>query len=73
MANEVWLILISAAAAVIPWAASLHAKVAVIAHSVESLPQVVNELRAVLEEHERRLDKHAEEIATLKKTAGAGR
>jgi len=63
--GEVWMLVISAAAAVIPWAFSLHAKVAVIANSVESLPEMFEELRATLEEHEERLDEHEQAIQTL--------
>lgn len=63
--SEVWMLGISVAAAVIPWAFSLHAKVAVIANSVESLPEMFEELRATLEEHEDRLDEHDKAIKTL--------
>lgn len=67
---EVWLAAITVAAAVIPWAMSIHAKVAVIARSVEELPDLVKELRETLEEHELRLDRHDEEIQAIKiKTA----
>ena len=38
---EFWMVVITAACAVVPWAFSLHAKVAVIANSVEALPQFV--------------------------------
>lgn len=65
-ATELWVIGISLAAAVVPWAMSIHAKVAVIARSVEELPDLVKELRQTLEEHEVRLDRHDEEIKTLK-------
>lgn len=69
-----WLmVLVTAAVAVVPWAFSIHAKVAVIAQSVEALPEVVAELRGVLQEHEHRLDEHAEAIEALKKTASPGR
>jgi|688.fasta_scaffold350397_2 ABC-type molybdate transport system permease subunit len=66
---EGWMLIVTVAAAVIPWAMSIHAKVAVIASSVESLPEVVEELREALMEHEHRLNEHAQEIAALKKTA----
>lgn len=69
---EFWAIIASACAAVIPWAFSLHAKVAVIANSVESLPEVVEEIREALQEHEVRLNEHAHAIETLKKAAGTG-
>lgn len=69
---QLWAIGIGVAIAVIPWAFSIHAKVAVIAHSVESLPEIVEELRACIEEHEQRLEKHDQEIQTLKAQARAG-
>lgn len=69
---ELWMIGISVAAAVVPWAMSIHAKVAVIAKSVEELPDLVRELRETLEEHEVRLDRHDKEIETLKVSARVG-
>lgn len=70
MQIEVWMLVLTAVCAVVPWAFSIHAKVAVIASSVEHLPEMVEELRDVLREHEQRLDKHASEIQALKeKTA----
>lgn len=68
---EVWMLIVSAAVAVVPWAFSIHAKVAVIASSVAGLPEVVEELREVLREHEHRLNIHAEEIQALKKKTAA--
>lgn len=70
--SELWMLALTIAAAVVPWAFSIHAKVAVIANSVESLPEIVEELRRALEEHEVRLNEHAKEIETLKKTTRAG-
>ena len=55
-----------------PWAFSVHAKIAVIANSVESLPAMFSELKDMLEEHEARLDDHDKAIATLKKTPSPG-
>lgn len=66
MEIEIWMLVLTGVCAVIPWAFSIHAKVAVIANSVEHLPQVVEELRDVLREHEQRLDQHASEIQALK-------
>jgi hypothetical protein len=63
---ELWMVGISVAAAVVPWAMSIHAKVAVIARSVEELPALIKELSETLEEHEVRLNRHDEEIKTLK-------
>jgi ABC-type molybdate transport system permease subunit len=69
---EFWSLVVTCAAAVVPWAFSLHSKVAVIASAVESLPEMVAELRDMLEEHETRLDMHENEIKTLKETARTG-
>ena len=69
---EIWMLVATVLIATVPWAMSIHAKVAVIASSVESLPDVVEELRSMLAEHEARLDHHAQEIETLKKTASTG-
>jgi hypothetical protein len=69
---EFWMLALSVAAAVIPWAFSIHAKVAVIANSVESLPEIVEEMREALQEHEVRLDEHAEAIAAIQKATRAG-
>lgn len=66
-----WMLIATVAIAVIPWAFSIHAKVAVIANSVDCLPEVVAELRECLEEHETRLEEHDEAIAALQKTTGA--
>lgn len=70
MGNEVefWMLVVSTAAAVVPWAFSIHAKVAVIANSVESLPDVVEQIRKTLAEHEVRLDEHAKKIKTIEET-----
>lgn len=65
--TELWMLGMSVAAAVIPWAFSLHAKVAVIANSVESLPEMFEELRETLAEHEDRLNQHDEAISALSK------
>lgn len=69
--TELWMLGISVAAAVIPWAFSLHAKVAVIANSVESLPEMFEELREQMAEHEDRLDQHDEAIQALRQTPRA--
>lgn len=69
---ELWMLIATVAAAVVPWAFSMHAKVAVIAHSVESLPEIVAELRDCIAEHEARLQEHDAEIQTLKIKTGAG-
>jgi hypothetical protein len=71
--TELWMLGISVAAAVIPWAFSLHAKVAVIASSVESLPRMLNELRQTIEEHEVRLNQHDKKIEALGQATSTGR
>lgn len=73
MEIEVWMLVLTAVCATVPWAFSIHAKVAVIASAVHNLPEIVDELRDVLREHEHRLDEHAKEIQTLKETTGTGR
>lgn len=60
---------ITAAAAVVPWAFSIHAKVAVIADTVQKVPAMLDELKRTLQHHEARLDAHDEEIQTLKSKA----
>lgn len=68
---EFWSLVITALAAVVPWAFSIHAKVAVIAQSVESLPEMFAELRDMLEEHELRLNDHDEAIAAIRQKTNA--
>lgn len=70
--TELWMLGISVAAAVVPWAFSLHAKVAVIANSVESLPRMLDELRQTIEEHEVRLNQHDKTIAALSQASTPG-
>jgi len=67
--TELWVLAITVAAAVVPWAFSLHAKVAVIANSVESLPRMLDELRRTIEEHESRLNQHDQKIEALGQAA----
>ena len=38
--------------AVVPWAMSMHAKVAMIAHAMEGLPELVHKTQVTLERHE---------------------
>jgi ABC-type molybdate transport system permease subunit len=71
--TELWMLGISVAAAVVPWAFSLHAKVAVIASSVESLPRMLDELRQTIEEHEVRLNAHDKTIEALSQASTPGR
>jgi hypothetical protein len=70
--TEFWMLLISTAAAVVPWAFSMHAKVAVIAETIQTLPRMLEELQTTLEEHEVRLDKHEAEITSLKVSTRTG-
>lgn len=58
--------------AVIPWAFSIHAKVALIAQSVEALPELIKELRVKLDQHETRLDAHEKEIEIIKVKTKSG-
>lgn len=68
MEIEVWMAILTGVCAVIPWAFSIHAKVAVIASAVSGLPEVVDELREILREHEHRLNEHASKIQALQET-----
>lgn len=69
---EIVAILASVVAACIPWAFSIHAKVALIAHSVEALPELVRRLEGKLDTHEDRLDRHEKEIQALKSSPKSG-
>lgn len=69
---ETWAVIATVGIATIAWAGSIHAKVAVIANAVESLPDVVEELRQSLEEQEARIDEHDEQIKTLQQAARSG-
>ena len=69
---ELWMVCISAAAGVIPWAFSIHAKVAVIAETIQSLPGMVTEVRNTLVDHERRLDTHEQKITAIEAAAATG-
>ncbi|NBT75753.1 MAG: hypothetical protein EBT15_07265 [Betaproteobacteria bacterium] len=66
---EMWMVVITAGAAIVPWAFSIHAKVAVIADTVQRMPEMFDELKATLADHEARLDAHDAEIKTLKNKA----
>jgi len=65
-------VVFSFALATIPWAFSIHAKVAIIAHSVETLPELFTELKERLDSHEDRLNKHEKEITSIKSKATPG-
>lgn len=69
---EILAVLLAAVFAVIPWAFSIHAKVALIAQSVEALPELIKELRIKLEQHEERLDAHEKEIEVIKSKTKTG-
>lgn len=64
--TELWMLAVSVAAAVVPWAFSIHAKVAVIAESIQTIPMMFEQLKGILREHEERLDLHDEELKALK-------
>jgi hypothetical protein len=53
MTTDQILIAITLLVAVVPWAMSMHAKVATIAHAMEGLPELVHRTHARLEEHEK--------------------
>jgi hypothetical protein len=46
------LIAVTVAAAVVPWAMSIHAKVSTIANAMEGLPEMVRDTQLRLERHE---------------------
>jgi len=69
MTNELLIGLVGVAIAAVPWAMSIHAKVAVIAESVRALPEIVQQLRHQVESHEQRLAYHEQQIKTLKESA----
>jgi hypothetical protein len=46
------LLLITVVVAVVPWAMSIHAKVALIAQAMEGMPELVRETHATLQKHE---------------------
>lgn len=52
MQTDHLLFLITLIVAVVPWAMSIHAKVALIAQAMEGMPELVRETRATLEQHE---------------------
>lgn len=64
--TELWMLFITVSAAVVPWAFSIHAKVAVIAESMQTIPMMFEQVKAILREHEERLNLHEEELKTLK-------
>ena len=66
MDTELVILMATIAGGVIPWAFSIHGKVAAIANSVESLPLVIEEVRETLLEHGDRLDRHDGEIAAIR-------
>ena len=69
--TDLWMVILSVCAAVSPWAFSIHAKVAVIAETVQRMPEMFEELKETLADHEARLEVHEQEIASLKKKAEA--
>jgi len=52
MTADQMLIVITVLIAVVPWAMSIHAKVALIAHAMEGMPEFVSKTQARLEHHE---------------------
>jgi hypothetical protein len=52
MTTDQVLILVTVMVAIVPWAMSIHAKVALIAHAMEGLPELVSDTRNQLDKHE---------------------
>lgn len=52
MTTDQVLILVTVLVAAIPWAMSMHAKVAIIANAMEGLPELVRETQARLDVHD---------------------
>jgi len=73
METDTFIFMATVICAVVPWAFSIHAKVAVIASAVETLPEIVEELRTTLQEPAHRLDRHDGQIEALQQTTGPGR
>ena len=71
MNADFWMSAVAVGAAVIPWAFSIHAKVAVIADTVQRMPEMFEELKETLADHEARLEVHEQEIKTLKDKAAS--
>lgn len=65
MSDELMIGVMGLALAAIPWAMSIHAKVAVICESVKDFPLILGEIRHEIQEHEQRLTKHEHQIQTL--------
>lgn len=61
MDPETVIIFVTVACAAVPWAFSIHGKVAIIATAMQSLPQLL----ARIEQHEERLNLHEKEIKRL--------
>lgn len=56
MSADEMLIVITIAIAVVPWAMSMHAKVALIAHAMEGMPEFISKTQARLEHHEQAIN-----------------
>lgn len=68
ISDELLVGILGLSVAAVPWAFSIHAKVAVIAESVKMFPEIVQELRHKVDCHERQLQQHEAQIKTLKET-----
>jgi hypothetical protein len=66
MTTDQLLIGVTVLAAVVPWAMSIHAKVAIIAQAMEGVPELVQKTQVRLEQHEKA-------IAALQAAASARR
>ena len=52
MTTDQILIGVTVLVAVVPWAMSMHAKVSMIAHAMDGLPELVHQTQVKLERHE---------------------
>ena len=72
LSDEILVGILGMGVAAIPWAFSIHAKVAVIAESVKIFPEIVQELRRKVDCHEQQLQQHARQIETLQTSPRPG-
>lgn len=71
ISDEVLVGLLGLAVASIPWAFSVHAKVAVIAEAVQHIPEVINGLRTKVECVEQRTARNEKDIEVIKAATAA--
>lgn len=66
ISDEVLVGILGLAVAAIPWAFSVHAKVAVIAEAVQHVPEVIDGLRTKVECVEQRTTRNEKDIEVIK-------